>query len=169
MIPLWFLSIPINMITEEAKPYDIDPLLIAAIVQVESNGNTRATRYEPHFRYIYKSSEFSDRIGITKTTEEHHQMTSWGLMQVMGAVAREMGFEGHLNQLCEPEEGLRWGIKKLNQQWEKYGDLDSAIAAYNWGTAVKRKKEFVNQDYVDRVLMYYNMIRDIDYDTLNPV
>ena len=49
-------------------------------------------------------------------SEAYARGFSWGLMQVMGQVAREMGFDGtFLSALCDPEQGLAIGCKLLRK------------------------------------------------------
>ena len=65
------------------------------------------------------------------------QQASWGLMQIMGAVARELGFAGlYLPALCDPALNLTYGCQKLQLEleWAK-GDVRAALAAYNGGRA----------------------------------
>ncbi|MCK4501846.1 MAG: lytic transglycosylase domain-containing protein [Desulfuromonadales bacterium] len=53
-----------------------------------------------------------------------------GLMQLMPATAQELGVQDSF----DPLQNLLGGSKYLKQLLEKYdGDLDSALAAYNWG------------------------------------
>jgi hypothetical protein len=53
-----------------------------------------------------------------------------GLMQLMPETAREMGVEDSFN----PQQNLLGGSRYLKQLLDKYdGDLDHALAAYNWG------------------------------------
>lgn len=53
-----------------------------------------------------------------------------GLMQLMPDTARELGVEDSFN----PQQNLSGGSRYLKQLLEKYsGDLDHALAAYNWG------------------------------------
>lgn len=53
-----------------------------------------------------------------------------GLMQLMPETAKELGVQDSFN----PGENLLGGSQYLKQLLEKYdGDLDSALAAYNWG------------------------------------
>jgi hypothetical protein len=61
-------------------------------------------RYEGAFRAKYVSP-----LGLSPT-EEIARSISWGLMQVMGQVAREHGYvEKFLSALCDPEAGLATG------------------------------------------------------------
>lgn len=53
-----------------------------------------------------------------------------GLMQLMPETAKELGVQDSFN----PQQNLFGGSKYLKQLLDKYeGDLDSALAAYNWG------------------------------------
>ena len=53
-----------------------------------------------------------------------------GLMQLMPATAQELGVEDSF----DPQQNLLGGSRYLKQLLDKYaGDLDRALAAYNWG------------------------------------
>lgn len=53
-----------------------------------------------------------------------------GLMQLMPETARELGVEDSF----DPQQNLLAGSRYLKQLLDKYdGDLDHALAAYNWG------------------------------------
>ena len=84
------------------------PALVCAIIEQESAWNTYAIRYEPGFRTRYVAP-----LGLPPT-EEIARSISWGLMQVMGQVAREHGFDGKfLSALCDPALGLDIGCAAL--------------------------------------------------------
>ena len=132
----------------------ITPELVFAICITESSLNPWATRYEPNWRWGATPLKFSKKLGITEDTERVQQATSWGLMQVMGTVARELGFLKELPRLCDPVLSLTYGIKKLKTIEKRYPNhLDEIIAAYNAGSPRRelKKNRFVNQDYVDKV------------------
>lgn len=120
---------------------------VRAFCLIESSDNEWAYRYEPHYKYLVgdvNSISQSERIG---------QMISWGLMQVMGGVAREHGFKGVFTELCNPSVGLSYGMKHLRKYYAKYQDWPDAIASYNAGSPRKDSDgRYVNQDYVDKVL-----------------
>jgi hypothetical protein len=85
-----------------------DAALVCAIIEQESAWNTYATRYEPGFRTRYVAPLH------LPPTEEIARSISWGLMQVMGQVAREHGFDGKfLSALCDPALGLDLGCAVL--------------------------------------------------------
>ena len=53
-----------------------------------------------------------------------------GLMQLMPATAQELG----VNDSFDPQQNLEGGSRYLKSLLDKYdGDLDHALAAYNWG------------------------------------
>ena len=66
-----------------AAQHSLDAALICAIVEQESAWDPHAIRYEPAFRSRYVAP-----LGLPPT-EEVARSISWGLMQVMGQVARE--------------------------------------------------------------------------------
>lgn len=142
-----------NIIVKETKRLVEDPDLIIAISGVESNWNTMAMRYEKNWSYLYRPEYYAKKLFITKDTESQLQMFSYGLCQVMGSVARELGFDGHLPQLLIPEFGVEFAVKKIIALRKKYSDLGDIISSYNQGSP--RKKDdgsYVNQPYVDKVM-----------------
>src|SRR5258708_13282468 len=68
-------------------------------------------------------------------TEVYARGFSWGLMQVMGQVAREAGFDAlFLSALCDPEQGLTIGCKVLHKKFDAMaGDSTRALLAWNGG------------------------------------
>jgi soluble lytic murein transglycosylase-like protein len=150
-----------EIIEKLAKQYDISAALVSAFVMTESSGNPNAYRYEPAFytKYI---------VPLNLPEEEGKgRAASYGLMQVMGEVARELGFAGSFEQLYDPETGLNYGIKHLEHYLRRYASsdntLDYAIAAYNAGTPRKNKDgSFVNQGYVDMVKKYLAKFSQVD-------
>jgi soluble lytic murein transglycosylase-like protein len=121
--------------------------VVLAVIWKESNFNTWAIRFEPNYKWLYQPGDFAQRLGLTLTTETVQQKTSWGAMQVMGAVARELGFFGkYLSVLCIPEIGTKYGCLYLNNLLKKYdGDISAVLAAYNGGGgAVKADGQHTN-------------------------
>ncbi len=141
-----------------ARELGLDPDLVRAIVLIESSGDPWAVRYEPAFYYRYVRGKIP---GIS-ITEEVARATSWGLMQVMGQVARERGFQGKfLSALCDPETGLRFGALHLKRFLDRHGDVEKAVAAYNAGSPRMANGRFVNQAYVDKVMREYRRLKDV--------
>lgn len=153
-----------------ANEYGLPVDLIAGIVMTESSGRLEASRYEPKYRYMVNAvtgkpfrrlalSEIDTKVppkdfpglpGITVSAEEWiGQKISHGPMQIMGAVAREIGFKGIWDQL-NGQEGVHYGAKHLRNYYHRYlssDGLDGVISAYNCG----QPKPTSNPDYVRKV------------------
>jgi len=132
----------------------IDRDLVSAVITVESSWNPWVVRHEPNYRWTYHPPECADRFGIPSAlTETFLQMTSWGLMQIMGANAREYGFDRWLTELTDPELGLKYGCQHLKRQLIRYGGNEmDAVSAYNAGIVRKTPGGlYFNKTYVDRV------------------
>ncbi len=145
----------IRLIENAAARYDLPVALIQAIVQVESAGHPWAIRYEPAFFDGFVAEQgHAVFLPCSRATEERLRAFSFGLMQIMGQTARELGFKGvYLVELCDPATGLEWGCRYLTKQVKRYsGDLESAVAAYNAGSARRDKNgAWANQGYVEKV------------------
>lgn len=156
MLPKWAMKLPWDIISENADFHGIDPYLVASIIQTESSGNVCVTRYEDHWKYFNNIEGFAKSHGISKETEKIHQKTSFGLMQVMGGLARDLSFKGHLVELCNPYLGIEYGCKNLKRLSKKYSKMEEVISAYNAGSPRKTPGGvFINDRYVDTVLAYY--------------
>lgn len=156
-----------------ASSFKLDPDLVAAQVQVESGGRAWAWNPEPAYRYFWdvKASAPFRKVTTLEALSENApqdfpclagdkdqewwaQQASWGLLQIMGAVAREHGFKGlYLTELCDPVINLTLGCKHLSEllDWAK-GNTTQALAAYNGGKGGNNALPFRNQVYADRVL-----------------
>lgn len=144
------------LIADCAKKHGLPRNLVAAIVQAESGGCPWAIRYEPAFfeRYI-KGKGVKGRGRCSDDTEARARAMSWGLMQIMGATARETGFAGEfLSELVTPSVALEWGCKYLKRLHDRYAarGIDAVVAAYNGGSPRPTDSgHWVNQAYVDKI------------------
>jgi len=159
----WFKKLPWPIITSASMQYKIPENLIGAIIYIESRIRSEATRYEPGYRWTTDPHTHAMRNYITADTEIIHQRISWGLMQIMGATARDLGYERSLVRLCEPKIGIQWGTRYLADLWKKYGILEDVISAYNAGSPRKTSAGiYNNQKYVDKVL---KKMREIQFSS----
>lgn len=152
-----------------AKKHKLDRIMVAAICIAESRGNTNAYRAEfksvlgvltSIWRYHLDCKEWADRVGSSTISEYIGQATSWGLMQVMGTVAREYHFSGWLTELCKPSVGLEYGCTHLKAKIDRYGSVEAGIAAYNAGNVRKNPDgTYVNQKYVSRVISIWKQLK----------
>ena len=119
----------ITLARATAAQHSLDPALICAIVEQESAWDPHAIRYEPAFRTRYVAP-----LGLPPT-EEVARSISWGLMQVMGQVAREHSFTGKsLAALCDPATGLAIGCAVFATKLRaRANDVERALTLWNGG------------------------------------
>ncbi len=171
----------------------LDPVLVEAVIQQESSGNSDAWNPEPRYRYFWNvhtgrpfrtvtdaevAAKFPphDFPALAGDDQEWWgQQASWGLMQLMGAVAREHGFRGqYLTRLCvDPAINIDLGCQHLagHVAWATrlYVGLEggrgaavtrAALAAYNGGRAGNAPNgPLRNRAYADEVLARARTIR----------
>lgn len=142
-----------NLATIMAGNHQFRPSLVKAIIHQESRWRPTAWNPEPRYRYFWNvatgqpfrevtdaeiSSEkppadFRTMAGDTDQ-EWWAQQASWGLMQVMGAVARERGcIEPFLPALVYPEVNLQFGLRHLRALMNRWKDEKTALLRWNGG------------------------------------
>lgn len=155
MADLTTLAARLALAGKYATQYALDPALVCAVIEQESGWNSWAVRLEMGFlaRYVKPVNPASP------TTEEITKAMSFGLMQVMGLVAREAGFTGRfLTELCDPDTGVSVGCKVLKGKIDRAnGDVHQGLQNWNGGG---------NPQYADQVLArvatYQQVAPDID-------
>jgi soluble lytic murein transglycosylase-like protein len=112
-----------------AANHALDAGLVCAVIEQESAWDAHAMRYEPAFRMRYVAP-----LQLSPT-EEIARSISWGLMQVMGQLARERGFaDKFLSALCDPATGLEIGCTVFASKLSAAGgDAAQALALWNGG------------------------------------
>ena len=115
-----------------ALEYSLEPALVCAVIEQESNWEPWGIRYEPGFYWLYE--RVRDLVKGKNQTESHARSISWGLMQIMGETARDFGFSGHLASLCDPQVGIRYGCRKLKHCFDKNSSVQEALLSYNGGS-----------------------------------
>jgi soluble lytic murein transglycosylase-like protein len=146
-----------------AEAHQLDAALVCAICEQESAWNPWAIRYEPAFFAHYVAPRLN--AGKISNTEAQARAFSWGLMQVMGQVAREHNFGSAPNpnssappqlhspygpvgaplaQLCDPATGLAVGCAVFAAKLSAaQGDATRALQLWNGGG---------NPNYAEEVL-----------------
>ena len=131
-----------------ARRFGLDAELVCAIVEQESAWDPTAIRYESGFfaRYVGPLVA-SGQVHPANETEARSRSFSWGLMQVMGQCARELGFEGaYLSRLCEAEVGLEYGCRLLVKKLESAGDqVTRALELWNGGSNLQYASEVIGR------------------------
>jgi len=97
-------------IVREAKIQGIDPNLVMAVIHIESRGNTFAL----------------SPVG------------AMGMMQIMPSTGEELAAQLDIHwrgaqTLFDPLANVRMGVAYLKQLESRYGNMATALAAYNWG------------------------------------
>jgi len=119
----------------------LDPALVCAVIEQESRWKPFAVRFEPAFHEKY----LVPMHAAFPPTEDMCRAMSFGLMQLMGETARELGFKNEfLTSLCDPDVGLDWGCAHLVRRIASAdGDLRQGLQRWNGGK---------NLNYADEVL-----------------
>lgn len=146
-----------DIVRSVAKAHDLDPDFVLGLVKTESSWNQYAVRYENHWKYFVDPPKFAMMNGITVETETELQKFSWGLPQVMGGKARELGYTGPLTELVRPDVIMPYACQFLKKLLVRYHAYEYVAAAYNAGTPILDSKTglFRNQQYVSKVLLNY--------------
>ncbi len=155
------MNLPWELITPCAQLHGLEPSLVGAFVAVESGGVADRTRYEKNWGfYHHPTSVFAADLGITEQTEMVAQAHSYGLLQIMGATARDMGYTSFLHGLCRPVIGLEFGCRFIAKKKEQYPVLSDLVASYNAGTPRRGDDgRYRNQEYIDLVLKNYELFK----------
>lgn len=100
-----------DIVLKYAAQYQVPPAWIEAVILTESSGNPEAHRAEP---------QIND--------------ASYGLMQLLYATARGLGFTGQPEELYDPDTNIHFGTKLLADLKRRYGtDVRRIYSAYNSG------------------------------------
>lgn len=162
-----------GFVKHAAARHDLDPDVVEAMVLVESGGNPYAYNPEPKYRYFWDvragrpfrkvseaelAAKFPPKdfraLAGDPDQEWWAQQASWGLMQVMGAVAREYGCRlPFLTELTRPDLCVDIGCSHLALLLRRAGgNLHAALAMYNGGPAGNARPPYRNAAYVQKVL-----------------
>ena len=100
----------VQAILQEARAQNLDPGLVVAVIEVESAGYHLAVSH----------------VG------------AMGLMQILPATGKELADRMKIewkgpDTLFDPIINVKLGTAYLRQLADRYGSVDTALAAYNWG------------------------------------
>ena len=130
-----------------SNQYMLPNALVMGIIAQESGFNSLAKRYEPKL-----------------------DTSSYGLTQILYTTAKDYGFTGDEDNLFDDNVNLKFGLKYLKKQYDRYNqNIQDTISAYNLGTAKKLSSgKYANQQYVNQVLSYY-MFYNAKFNELNEI
>lgn len=143
-----------DLILKYSNKFKLEPKLVESIIQTESSFNRFAVRYEPRYRWTYSVKELASLICCTRETMESMQKTSWGLFQIMGAVAYEIGLRTWATKLIDPEFNIMYGCEFLNRIITSKGLVNprDIYDVYNSGRV---DRDDSNEKNVDRFMKIY--------------
>lgn len=101
--------------------------LILSMAYWESGCVETAARFEPG---VYRWPGVV-RMAAGNETERRFLSSSYGLMQVLGATARGMGYTGTPEHFRR--ESLAYGVRYVAGRIRQHGNIDDALCAYNSG------------------------------------
>ena len=143
-----------DLIRFHASAFNLDPLIVAAVICQESQGNRWAGRIEQKSK-LWLTLFGRSRAQLAGWTpapgqlpelwdEQCWRASSWGYMQVLGETARVLGFKGqYLGELYDPAVNIRYGCAWLGRclrrarisltSGDKILEYNSALLFYNGG------------------------------------
>jgi len=136
---------PVMRFSEHGKPRSLDAIIdeIAEKYQIDGDLVKAIIKTESNYNHLAVSHKGAQ-----------------GLMQLMPATARRL----NVKRPFDPRENIIGGVKYIKGLMASYGDLGTALAAYNAGPNTVRKyagippyRETIN--YVKKVIRHYNMFK----------
>jgi hypothetical protein len=126
--------------SNDAPPADKRTAALVALPKPPVVGDSRALYRSIIEREVRSTSLPADVAEAVMGVESGYDPTrigadgEIGLMQVMPATARMLGFSGSMTEFAAPEINIRYGIMYLSQAWNKAGgDLCTALMKYRAG------------------------------------
>lgn len=133
-----------------AAAHKLPPEIVCGQIQRESDWEPYAMRYEPAFLSKYVAPLYT--AGKITATEAYTRSMSWGLGQVLGQVARELGFtRTYFGELSDPSVGIEYQCRKLDKCLVRAGgDMSKALEMYNGGSNLNYAQEVIefSKEYV---------------------
>lgn len=115
-----------------AESKGIEPALVMAFAQVESDFNPKAIRFEPKFKTY-----------------------SVGMFQLFYPTAKSLGFKGTIQGLMNPKVNTELALEHIKLCYERFSSPAHVACCYNAGVAVKVSVCQNNQHvkkYIDKIL-----------------
>lgn len=134
-----------ELIEAKSQELNVDRIILASQIWTESAGVPKAYRYEHLFTWFLHPTRgplHDSRLSTTANRQnaEHllgsdefnFQSASHGLLQVMGSVARELGYDGTPKDFYDPATNVHFGCLKIKQCLKQAnGDMRNALKRYN--------------------------------------
>lgn len=144
--------------------FDVSSSLIRAIIYIESRGDITAIRYEPQLK---KAKWYNKNLSF-KNKKDDFTYCSYGLMQILFATAKALGYKGTPINLYNIKDNIYYGTKYIKNLIKRYGNTEDVISSYNQGTPKKNAKgKYKNQQYVNAVSRHMRKLLKIKYNLLS--
>jgi len=148
-----------STILKYESAYGVNALWVKALIAQESSFNPNVIRYEAAYSYLCSPTKFINAQN-SLDTEMNAQRISWGLGQLMGAVARELGHVGFMTELLNPEINIVFIYKKLQILKQTSNQPEDVFCMYNGGKGAFLKKLktgfYPNAYYVSSLMTHLN-------------
>lgn len=138
-------------IEKSSLKYGCDPSIVKAIIMQESAWNIYAVRAENSYRWFFNPELYaSNNPWINISTEICTQKMSWGLGQIMGALAREQGHNGLMAEILEPYLNIKHICIRIKTLMKTCKSPEEIFACYNGGLGMLKtvSGKFKNEGYV---------------------
>ena len=148
----------IPQVTEIVSVIPVPIALVLAIIHTESSGNPNASLVE---------STSNTSIGLmavcTKTAQWIASDQGKEVLKAKGMSEKQLAvIPPFLNSqdMFYPSTNLWFGIVYLYYQYLRYKNWQDAVAAYNAGSVRKRNGYYINQSYVKKVFIRFEMYKN---------
>ena len=156
-------------------------LILLWMMLVTSHSNAQTERLNAHLSALMACGNPRLALAIARVESNYRSVVnvkegSTGLMQVKPSTARSIGCTAKTqSQLLDPFLNVKCGCRYIDHLSQRYAGLSDVVSAYNAGYAGRcrtgtlypsgkkcRIGKYINQDYVDKVLLAY---REMQNDT----
>src|SRR3989344_4448717 len=147
-----------NLIVKYSSIYGLDPALIAAVIEQESNFNQDSIGTSGEVGLMQLMPETAKEVGLNPVLEFKIPQSLNGYISELEKLKNKDN-KYDTDQRFNPEKNIEGGVKYLNKKLEEFNENENlALAAYNAGTGNIRKNcpedytDCPNRKYVDDVL-----------------
>lgn len=112
-----------KIVAQNCDRYGIEYALMFSIIKAISHWNFFCILYDQSCTGYCKVSDSSE-------TEVLLQRVRWGVTQIYGYKARQLGYEGNLAELIKPEINIKYAVKQIAGYINKGYDFKKICEAY---------------------------------------
>lgn len=152
-----------DLIKLSSEKYGIPFRFLLALAKRESSLNPLSIRYEPGYIWTYSVKEMYEIVNCSRDTMEMMQKTSWGVCQIMGAVAYEHGLRDWATKLLDPEINLKFACEYIHVLLRRHSEVKlenplDVYACYNAGRLRKVDGRYINCTNVNAFKKVYESL-----------